>query len=530
MGFILQSLRSGKQVLAFKTSDEGYEEALGEISKIFLNGEDKSFILDQKSVLLDLYSIACDLIIKKIHSVTSCQFYQLIVFLHDQSIEAYEEIYNDEGDKFFTSDFDEQDYSLSRRILKFILDESVNIQMKIITEPNNEMLLREKYESHIDQLFSLAYLVYQIANHIAEIQMLPSSTFIEVLDDKIYISRKGDSEEKIRAVLEVMSKDQIKLAVDSGELLGLIEFKQKIEECLKVNYDKAGSSIALIHQGLNLGDLGLFGWESLPLTLSTFGFNYADCERYFKGLTLNRTNKLSLKEIPLKPKDIKRHFYRPILIWTIDGKEYAIVTKGKYTESIIQFPIDVIPWGKAPEEWLSVECFKNFVHRKEDEHDKWLDDYVENQLRAEGLIYERNIKRFKIEDQTYNLEIPNVGEIDFLIINKDLKVMFVADCKNLQGRYDMVTYYNDYKKFTEPKGYNSKLDGKIEWCKRNIEIIKQYFKLKGYNLDIDNYSILGLFILNTPTFYQCMDSPHKITTIHNLIKVVKEGLFPESLI
>src|SRR5690606_10806017 len=111
-----------------------------------------------------------------------------------------------------------------------------------------------------------------------------------------------------------------------------------------------------------------------------FGVPLDVAEQFFRGLRLDRSNKMELLDLACRPYKLNRYLYRPIIIWNIDGKDYALFGKNSWTETIIQYATNAIPWGKAPEDWMKNDCFKNYVHSKEDEHDKWLDDAVEEKL------------------------------------------------------------------------------------------------------------------------------------------------------
>ncbi len=70
---------------------------------------------------------------------------------------------------------------------------------------------------------------------------------------------------------------------------------------------------------------------------------------------------------------------------------------------------------------------------------KWLDDDVESRLLKVGLPYYRNITALITKEGGLSLNIENVGEIDFIVISHEFKKIYVADCKHLQGRYDMMS-------------------------------------------------------------------------------------------
>ncbi|MBK7668643.1 MAG: hypothetical protein IPJ32_15680 [Sphingobacteriaceae bacterium] len=177
------------------------------------------------------------------------------------------------------------------------------------------------------------------------------------------------------------------------------------------------------------------------------------------------------------------------------------------SEAIIQFGTNAIPWGKAPDEWLKNPCFKNYVHRKEDQHDKWLDDEVEKILVNLNLQYDRNVKKLNSSKGFINIDIEGLGELDFIIIAPAIKKIFISDCKHLLGRYDIVNQRNDFNAFeigsNKTKPYNQTMKAKLTWFNENKHIVQDHFKSKYSDsaIDISEYAFESIFIINTPTIY-----------------------------
>ena len=217
--------------------------------------------------------------------------------------------------------------------------------------------------------------------------------------------------------------------------------------------------------------------------------------------------------------------YRPITIWNIEGSDFAVIGTNAFTESIIQLATNCIPWGKAPDEWIANSCFKDYVHSKEDEHDKWLDDEVENRLKNEGLAYHRNFTQIDGIKGKVSLNQKDVGEIDFIIMNHPQKTVHVVDCKHLQGRYDMMTQKNDFSNFTKSKGYNEQIQRKVDFVNRNLADFDHHNR-KVYGASepsIISYKIEGFFIINTPTFYM-FNSDFRIYTVDVFVDVIAKRL------
>jgi hypothetical protein len=227
-------------------------------------------------------------------------------------------------------------------------------------------------------------------------------------------------------------------------------------------------------------------------------------------------------DLACKPYKLNRYIYKPIIIWNIDGNDYALFGKNAWAETFIQFSSNAIPWGKAPEIWLKNKCFRKYVHKKEDDHDKWLDDAVEKKLSDNNIYFDRNVKVINHNTGNTSIDVQGLGEIDFIIASKATKKLFIADCKHLLGRYDIPNQRNDYNAFTSgKKPYNKTLKSKIKWFKDNISLVNQHLqkKYKKPEIDISKYTVEGIFIINTPTFYM-YNSVYRIYDINQIENVV----------
>jgi hypothetical protein len=254
-----------------------------------------------------------------------------------------------------------------------------------------------------------------------------------------------------------------------------------------------------------------------------FNVDYEQAKVLFEGLTLHRDNKLKLHDLACKPHTMYRYLYRPILIWNIEEEDFAIIGINGFKDSVIQLATNCIPWGKAPSEWMQKKCFKEYVHLKEDAHDKWLDDAVEDKVKKEMLPYYRNITSLLTTNGILNFEIKGVGEIDFIIIVHDHNKIYVVDCKHLQGRYDMMSQRNDFSNFGKKKGYDEQIQRKVDFIKDHLEELNYHNKqiFGKEQPEITGYGVEGIFIINTPTFYM-FNSDYRIYIVDDIIDVLSQ--------
>jgi hypothetical protein len=234
---------------------------------------------------------------------------------------------------------------------------------------------------------------------------------------------------------------------------------------------------------------------------------------------------MSLLDLACKPNNLMRYLYRPIIVWNVNGKEYAIIGSNAWSETMIQFTTNALPWGKGPLEWMKNECFKSYVHRKEDEHDKWLDDAVEDILKANNCYYERNVTKLRDNKGYTNIDVKGLGEVDFIIIAHDIKKVLIVDCKHLMSRYDAANQKNDFNAFTKgskkTKSYNQTMQNKAAWFSDNLTLLNSHFEIKyGLdNLSLDGFNCEGIFVINTPTLYM-YNSDYRIYVLNDLAAVL----------
>jgi len=131
---------------------------------------------------------------------------------------------------------------------------------------------------------------------------------------------------------------------------------------------------------------------------------------------------------------------------------------------------------------MNDSCFKNYIHDKEDKHDRWLDDEAEKLIRSTNCYYDRNVKRFL---NGININVPGLGEVDFIIVSPTVKKVFIADCKHLLSRFDMVNQKNDFNAFVvgskKTKPYNETMRRKVEWFNENKKALAEHFTLKYWD-------------------------------------------------
>jgi hypothetical protein len=236
-------------------------------------------------------------------------------------------------------------------------------------------------------------------------------------------------------------------------------------------------------------------------------------------LQLSNTNKIALKNLVNKPHTPIRYILRPILTWRIDGVTQIIVGRESLKESLFSLVSNAIPWGIAPKEWMQRSEFKNYVRLCEDNHDKILDDKVESILKPLGLEYYRGVKKLKILGVSKNLERgnDNIGEIDFVVFDTAKKIIYIVENKYLRSKHDSITWSSDYTNFREK--YEGQLRRKVDWVNSRLDSLTEWH---NYGID-SSFSVIGLFVINTPTLYMFTECPYEVVMISKLEERLKNG-------
>ncbi|MDP9955041.1 hypothetical protein J2X97_000678 [Epilithonimonas hungarica] len=505
--------------LIFKSDKTSEVKFRKELSKLIIDtfGK-KDYTIGETTKII---SFSLDYFVEKFREIclneTSVRFYQNIFKFHEHSVEI---VYN------FSDERNNQDSEIDfnyiakyRRVLKYILE--MGCEVKMHNQEASTKALKTRIENKLNDLLFLGEMILTCVSLYAEQTMIEDINEIRFEDDLYVFSRKHHYDFIFQHIKQEFGGQLTKAVVDKTEYAGLADLKQALKNCFDINYDNVGHIIASIHEQNKSkgGDVVGVNWDAFPLNLSAmFGADSENAKLFFKGLTLDKSNKMPLLDLACKPYKLNRYLYKPIIIWNIEGEDYALVGKHSWSETFIQLASNAIPWGKAPEEWLKNNCFRKYVNEKEDAHDKWLDDAVEEKLIHNKIYYERNLKSID------NVDINNeeVGEIDFIIISEKLKKIFIADCKHLLGRYDTPNQRNDYNVFVSgKKPYNKTLERKVTWFKKNKQLIQNHFdkKYQSVFIDILDFEIEGIFIINTPTLYMYNSTfrIYSITQIENVV-------------
>ncbi|MCC9042711.1 hypothetical protein LNQ81_08405 [Myroides sp. M-43] len=448
-------------------------------------------------------------------------FYQGLFLLHEFSCLFQQENPNVSPIK----ELDNKTFAVYRRILKLCLEQACDFKL-VSGNPSSKDYLKEK-EDIIDELLYLGDFIFSCSNLLAEQHLIEDCVDLKFTpENQFYFDHKHHYGFLITELMNSFN-NHINMIV-TGEN-DFEDFKTALKDCLGVEYDAAIGTIQAIHQHFESGKFTLDEWFIYPTNLNhLYGTSYDKAYTFFKGLTLSKENKMSLEESVYKPHNINKYLYRPFLIWNVDGKDLTFVGDCSFIESINSLTTNAFGWNKYPIEWAN-SCFKEFIKNKVMYNDKILEDEAEKLLIENNIIFDRNVTHLKKwNGQNINIHNENCGEIDFLFIHNEK--IFIADSKHQIARFDMNNFKNDYAYFeTNKKSYNKTIRRKLDYLSLKIQDVQEHFQVltKNKDLEIDTFSLEGIFIINTPTFIM-YNNEYRIYTLKTFKDILENTFVDET--
>ncbi|WP_308601152.1 hypothetical protein [uncultured Dysgonomonas sp.] len=483
-GFIDKHWNNGLSSYLMEKYGSGKCTIQKDVEEIFLSGFEylvdkfRALILQQKSEL----------------------FFHYAFLLHETSVDLYKK----QLEGYVLPEVINNDFPRYRRILKLILEQGCDIDITAklkIAEPAILSILQE--------LYYLAHWMYEFADNIALLKMIPDSFFIEFEDGIFTYGWKRNYGELHDLLIREFAVDY-KTYFDEKVLE---ELKDTLEKNFSIDYAKALGIILVIKKQFSSNPDQTIEPYVLPINLAYECKTSEDNTRaFYNGLTLNRANKLSIEEAILKPHSIKRYMYRPILVYKIDGVDRALIGENKISESMMVLASNAIHWNTMQEEWIANKGIEKFMNQKGHEHDRLLEDEIEKIIRQNNYPFCRNIKSFKqIKKSNVKIDIKGIGEIDYIVVNKEKEKVFIADTKYNKARYEAVGYRMDHTNFQK---YELQLERKYNWLKENLLILEEHLiEMFGIDYSIQNFEVIPIFFINTPTFYMFNGKYKAITLI-----------------
>jgi hypothetical protein len=428
-------------------------------------------------------------------------FYKEVFFLHQQAtLLRHSDQYNNliEGlDKSYIASY--------RRILKLILEEGCNIDMNTKEKRSRELI--DRIDPILNELLFLGEMIYVFGDAISEQAMVEDMMDISYNKDDLYsLKRKHHYEFIFSHIGNEYEKADFSFV---SEDKALESFNDVIKTCLGFEYNYFLGIVTQLYEHYNIPIEHIISFDAINFMKDLQNHLLVSPEvltPFVGGLVLSRENKLTLETLIKKPHSLYRFLYRPLLQWNIDGKAFYVTTFHSLYESEVGLCLNAFPYKKMPVEWEVFDCLNSYVEERQLLNGKLFEEAIKNQLDEIECFYQPDVKKIITKSGVYNIEIPECGQLDFIIISPLTKSIFITECKNLQGRYDTINQRVDFGYFTKDSKklcYNNRLKLKMAWIQNNLEKVEEHIQLKFSlpTFDIKAYNIQGIFFINTPTFY-----------------------------
>jgi len=450
---------------------------------------------------------------------TSLTFYREIFLLHEQATDLRRSVHYHQ----LPDGIDKQYISIYRRVLKMILEKGCDIDMQRGEKRDPNFIRR--IQPVLNDLLYLGQMIYHFTESFAEYSMVEGISQLTFDKQDLYqLVREPYLDHVFHHISQDLGRKSEEYVIDPT---GSEDFKAAVEAAFGFDYDKIGLLIAALYDKFELEPPDCILADKPNFLLDAANICEGSRESlalFFSGLILSRANKMPLSELVKKPYAMNRFLYRPYLEWRINGASYLICGVYSLDEASNSLILNAIPWGKYPDEWSKAPGLEGYVHRKREEHDDWLDDQVEKIIGECGLRYDRNVEKIHAKGRSFRLLEKHLGEIDFLVMSPATKKLLVTECKHLLGRYDMVSWKQDYDHFTgsgSKVGYNTKLAAKVKWIAEHRVEVEEHFRIKykDASISLEGYQVEGVFVINTPSFYM-YNALYRIYTYHQFEAVI----------
>lgn len=426
----------------------------------------------------------------------SSAFYKAVVGIYENSVSLKQYTDNGIGYQYMSM----QDFAVHRSALRLIIERACELDLDRV---DDKAVFSLRQIELLEELLVLGKWAFTFSEVITMLRLMNGEYEVHFDDAS---SMKLIEPKRFSQLVKHMRDELFRLMPASiVDSTGFLDLKSSLWDCLGVDYDK-NDGLVLAYKTMHPSGFPIIQDVKYDELVERFaersGFRLAGAKTFYAGLTLSVTSKESLENIVYKPHSNRRYMNRPLLNWTINGENRAVVGPQKWTESLILMVTNAIQWAAISDEWLANDCIRLFSLRKGDEHDKLLEDPAEEVLKNHQVKYSRNVTRLRsAKGGGTSVNQAGLGEIDFLYLDEIAKELCVVDCKYHRRHSNMVGFSGDYSTFV--KKYEPKLERKVAWYRDNLRLVEDHFKLEYPDsaIDLGTYKVRGFFIVNTPTYY-----------------------------
>lgn len=418
-------------------------------------------------------------------------FYKYIFFLHEQSIRLQLDI--NEG--HIPINITEGCLSYYRRVLKLILEQGVMIEL----EDNQNLDEKElnRIENLLPEILYLGEFIYEFAELYATESMVNDFYDVQLINGSFDYSPQYHYEMVYNKMMPIIHNFNQKAYYDKTES---VDFVSLLNDTFKVDFVKLIDVFQMIQSNYESNSFLMTPeYQYLEgVTKKLFPMS-VDVDKMWRGLIFDKSNKLSIFKVVTTPRQVNRYLYRPVIIYNVNNQKYAIFSWNKISESFHMLSHDV-NWGKSPSEWERIAKIKQYIERKRDNHEALFINAVKSIIESKKVLYSLNVKSFEQKSKTNVNIIQECGEIDGIVILDKFPQIIVFEAKYNMPAYDACSFRGDYSRFKEK--YEIQLKRKVDWVQGNKGVVSEHFSiLAKKDIDLQSYNVIGVFLINTSTFY-----------------------------
>lgn len=384
-----------------------------------------------------------------------------------------------------------------RRVYKIILEQGCGQTLSNCAN-YAETIFRKRFE-YIQPLEALLFLggwAIQLSEYISKQKLYPQSVSVIRVNNEISTDILPHLYTAINHFESAVNEHEKDVVVSNS----LPDLQALLNESYNLNYSQLCSFLAnplLLRQGVCRLD------QFLSNLAENSGCTVEVIQTIFNGWTVSADNKMSFEDCIIRNQEVNRIICRPLLKINIEGEDYYIIGKHKWSESLVFLSYNCYPFGIYPKEWNALEPIVKFMNTKHAAHDLVLENPIVEILNEREIRNDHKVGSIKTGKGTAIpiRKMKGVGEIDIIFYHSLRNTIYICECKHNRSKFDVAGWYRDVMSFRGD--YEDQLRGKVEWAKNNISAIQSHLELK-YNtkLQFDAKTLVeGLFLINAPTLY-----------------------------
>lgn len=264
--------------------------------------------------------------------------------------------------------------------------------------------------------------------------------------------------------------------IDSGHHNKILEsgFIQKFG----ISYSEVlGCLQFLIEKGFELEYPGMFRHirvqDAIDILCGALPINAQQARSIIDGFALTAQNMRTEGRELFRPKQQYRAYKRGFFLVDGENGDELFFSKRMALECLNLLVADVA-FRKLPPEWRS-DAIGTALNTLSLQAGRWFEQVVQSNFATVGIDGISSLKRLVFKNGS-RLEIPfEVGEIDFLGLCQNRKMIIVAEVKQVGFATEPRMFLDDLDKFIKGKNnYSEKFERKYKWVIEHHEVVGQY--------------------------------------------------------